>query len=131
LEGLLGVSESDMAKDYELTSFIYKDRYRNVDEENHQQGYKGLIWYVNNKFNGNTLHEKIEDMALKMGVTQKDINDFRTLMIDSDGQTTGISSIRHNDSKDVYDLSGRKVGTNTSRLPKGIYIVNGRKVVVM
>ena len=121
-----------MAKDYELTNFKYTDteRYRNVETDNHEQGYKGMIWYVNNYFSGNTLHEKIEDMALKMGITQEEINDFRKLMIESDGNTTGISSISYNDSKEVYDLSGRKVGTSTSRLPKGIYIVNGRKVVV-
>ena len=36
-------------------------------------------------------------------------------------------------SNDLFDLSGRKVGNASSvngNLPKGIYIVNGRKVVV-
>ena len=124
LEGLLGVSESDLAKDYELTNFIYSDRYR-------QQRYKGMINYVNETFDGNTLNEKIEQMALGMGISQKDINDFRTLMTDPDGEITGISSIGYNEPEKVYDLSGRRVGISLSRLPKGIYIVNGRKVVVM
>ena len=130
LEGLLGVSESDLAKDYELTSFVYSGRYRNQESDNHKNGYKGMIWYVNNYFNGETFHEKIEQMALGMGISQKDINDFRTLMTDPDGEITGISSIRHNEPEKVYDLSGRKVGINSSRLPKGIYIMNGRRVVV-
>ena len=30
----------------------------------------------------------------------------------------------------VYDLSGRKVSTSIDRLPKGIYIVNGKKMLV-
>ena len=41
LEGLLGVSESDLAKDYELTSFVYSGRYRNLESDNHKNGYKG------------------------------------------------------------------------------------------
>ena len=31
---------------------------------------------------------------------------------------------------DVYDLSGRKVGTSVDCLPKGMYIVNGKKLLV-
>ena len=31
---------------------------------------------------------------------------------------------------DVYDLSGRKVGTSVSNLPKGLYIVGGKKLLV-
>lgn len=30
----------------------------------------------------------------------------------------------------IYDLSGRKVSANADRLPKGIYIVNGKKFIV-
>ena len=30
----------------------------------------------------------------------------------------------------VYDLQGRKVGTADSRLPKGLYIVNGKKSII-
>ena len=30
----------------------------------------------------------------------------------------------------VYDLSGRKVGTSLDNLPKGMYIVNGKKLLV-
>ena len=89
-----------------------------------------MIWYVNKYFNGETFHEKIEQMALGMGISQKDINDFRKLMTEPDDEMTGISSIRYNEPEKVYDLSGRRVGISLSRLPKGIYIMNGRRVVV-
>lgn len=47
---------------------------------------------------------------------------------------TGISSVNANvnaNDNDVYDLQGRRVGSaiNFSRLPKGIYIVGGKKIV--
>ena len=46
--------------------------------------------------------------------------------------TTGISSVRmnsNNSTKHIYDLQGRSQGTDPSALPKGIYIINGKKVV--
>lgn len=50
-----------------------------------------------------------------------------TFLFDEGGQTTGISEqITVNGEKSVYDLQGRKVEKTT----KGLYIVNGRKVVV-
>jgi hypothetical protein len=49
--------------------------------------------------------------------------------------TTGISIIPTSDTKsqDVYDLNGRKVRSGSMSLdglPRGIYIVGGKKVVV-
>ncbi len=32
--------------------------------------------------------------------------------------------------KDVYDLTGRKLNVNFKALPKGIYIIDGKKVLV-
>ena len=56
------------------------------------------------------------------------------------GYTTGIEPIRQLDNlrldNCVYDLSGRKIATlaprnsNLDTLPKGIYIINGHKVVI-
>ena len=43
LEGLLGVSESDMAKDYEMTSYTYDGRYRNGDTSEYEYYYKRLV----------------------------------------------------------------------------------------
>ena len=47
--------------------------------------------------------------------------------------TTGIRSICLTQPTDVYTLTGNKVRTNTMTLkglPRGVYVVNGRKVVV-
>lgn len=53
--------------------------------------------------------------------------------MDEDHQATGISNIKTSNDKSVYDLQGRKVAfdpNQPSSLPKGIYIVNGQKVVI-
>lgn len=47
-----------------------------------------------------------------------------------DNSTTGISSIETTKSHIVYDLQGRMVSrTGLSALPKGLYIMNGKKVI--
>jgi hypothetical protein len=47
-------------------------------------------------------------------------------------EATGISSIVTFSNSTVYDLNGRKVADafNPKRLPAGVYIVNGKKMVV-
>lgn len=52
-----------------------------------------------------------------------------------DGEATAINlhsivPVNPNTITAVYDLSGRKVGTSVGNLPKGMYIVNGKKLLV-
>lgn len=57
-------------------------------------------------------------------------------MIADNSDITGISNIDANDSldansnADVYTINGQKVGTSLEGLPKGVYIVNGKKFIV-
>ena len=53
----------------------------------------------------------------------------------SDSDVTGISNVETEDSNildnvNVYSVNGQKVGTSLEGLPKGIYIVNGKKYIV-
>jgi hypothetical protein len=53
-----------------------------------------------------------------------------TVMAPEDDDPTAISRLKADDADaDIYDLSGRKVDA-TIRLPKGVYIRNGKKVVI-
>ena len=54
--------------------------------------------------------------------------EVRILTIDSEGETTDLGFVRMVDqkAKDVYNLQGQKVEKGR----KGIYIVNGKKVVI-
>ena len=62
-------------------------------------------------------------------------NNALTLEFD-EGETTGVSEIekmRDGGNETFYDLQGRKIKKGkwpNDHLPKGLYIVNGRKVVV-
>lgn len=55
---LLGVSESDLSKDFELTSF-YSTRKRTAES---QYPFKKLVFYLKD-FEGNTIQEKVESWA--------------------------------------------------------------------
>lgn len=55
------------------------------------------------------------------------------LLVNVDGSVTGINEMQFDKPVDVYDLRGNKVHTNTTDLnglQKGVYIVNGKKVIV-
>lgn len=44
--------------------------------------------------------------------------------------TTGIREIIRTDNAQIYDLSGRRLVMKSGQLPKGVYIINNKKVVI-
>ena len=79
LLGVLGVSESDLAKEYELSSFsvIGSGRRRNSTTYN----YSGMVTAIK-EYTGATLKDKMENFFIDKGVSSADIDAFRALMID-------------------------------------------------
>ena len=52
---------------------------------------------------------------------------------EDDGATTGVGSVETSVDEgngDVYNLNGQKVGVSLKNLPRGLYIKNGKKIVV-
>ena len=55
------------------------------------------------------------------------------MLIDADGSATAVERIQQDKPMDVYDLRGNKVRSNVTNLrglAKGIYIINGKKVIL-
>ena len=78
IEGLLGVSEADLSKDYELTSFSHDGhcvRSRGND-----------YWYLDINLiksqTGDTLRDKFETFCKRIGVTEQNIADLRRIMLE-------------------------------------------------
>jgi hypothetical protein len=45
--------------------------------------------------------------------------------------TTGIDAmVTEQEKKTIYDLSGRRVEKHQGQLAKGVYIINGKKVMI-
>lgn len=80
LLGLLGVSESDLAKEYELSSFSaigHKSRTRNSTTYN----YSGMVTKIK-EYSGTTITDKFKAFAVACGIAEATIDSFRSLMLE-------------------------------------------------
>lgn len=89
LEGVLGVSESDMAKDYELTYFTPSDWGMSTDDNGNpiykhtydNYSYGSIHTTIFEQTDSGTYQERIVKYLLKIGVPQQDIDDLREIML--------------------------------------------------
>ena len=89
LEGALGIGESDMAKDYELTYFSPTDWGMSTDDYGNPvykhvrtaYSYKSIRKTIFSQTDSGTYQERIVKYLLKIGVPQKDIDDLRSIML--------------------------------------------------
>ena len=89
LEGALGVSESDMAKDYELTYFSPADWGMSTDDNGDpaykhvrtSYSYKSVRKTIFKETDSGTYQERIVKYLLKIGVPQDDIKALREIML--------------------------------------------------
>ena len=89
LEGALGMGESDMAKDYELTYFSPADWGMSTDDDGNPvykhvrttYSYKSIRKTIFSKTDSGTYQERIVKYLLQIGVPQQDIDDLRTIML--------------------------------------------------
>ena len=90
LEGALGVSESDMAKDYELTYFSPDDWSMSTDDDGNRvynhiintYSFQSIYKTIFKETDSGTYQERIVKYLLQIGVPQKDIDDLRTIMLE-------------------------------------------------
>lgn len=79
-------------------------------------------------FNGGNVTMTFEDGELRT----EDMS-LINIVLNYKDQSTGITGIDTDEKstvKRVYTISGQYVGTSTNGLPKGVYIVNGKKTIV-
>ena len=123
LEGVLGMSKSDIYKDYELTNFSYFNTPCS-------KGQLDAMFAMIEALDGETLEQKFRTyLTTEFGLSNEAIDNFREQMLgekeDPDGIQVIESRVSSNNNR-IYDLSGRMV---TGKLQKGIYIINGKKIV--
>lgn len=82
LEGLLGMSQSDIDKDYELTTFYSGSGSDAIARRRNESDWKGLINAIN-AVSGDTFRDKCVHFAVgTCGMTMADINAYRAAMTD-------------------------------------------------
>jgi len=90
------------------------------------------LFLADNKFWYSTGATKIKGLrgyfTLRDILTKVDDAGAKVNMV-FDGEITGISNIEQGTEEKAYSVDGIYMGTDTSRLQRGVYIVNGKKVV--
>lgn len=82
LEAILGMSQSDIDKDYELTSFATGVSTDNAARRRNESEWQGLINQINALTVGSTFRDKVINWVASLGFTADEINAYRTAMID-------------------------------------------------
>lgn len=113
LEGLLGLSQSDIDKDYELTTFYSGSGSDAIARRRNEPDWKGLINAIN-AVSGKTFRDKCVHFAVgTCGMTMADINAFRAAMIDGTPETL------HWYQTITKNLTGCTISNNASQVDYG------------
>lgn len=113
LEGLLGMSQSDIDKDYELTTFYSGSGSDANARRRNEPDWKGLINAIN-AVSGETFRDKCVHFAVgTCGMTMADINAFRAAMIDGTPETL------HWYQTITKNLTGCTISNNASQVDYG------------
>ena len=112
-EGLLGMSQSDIDKDYELTTFYSGSGSDANARRRNEPDWKGLINAIN-AVSGETFRDKCVHFAVgTCGMTMADINAFRAAMIDGTPETL------HWYQTITKNLTGCTISNNASQVDYG------------
>ena len=128
LEGVLGMSKSDIYKDYELTNFSYFNTPCS-------KGQLDEMFATIEAQKGETLEQKFRNYLISyFSISSKSIDDFRDKMLGTEEEETSLNeelkvkSEKYDDA--IYDLCGRKVANGQQPTAKGFFIHNRKKIVV-
>lgn len=113
LEGLLGLSQSDIDKDYELTTFYSGSGSDATARRRNESDWKGLINAIN-AVSGDTFRDKCVHFAVgTCGMSMADINAYRAAMID------GAPETLHWYQAITKNLTGCTISNNASQVDYG------------
>lgn len=116
LNGLLGVDEEELYRDWEVTGLPRGDT-----NFTHRKLFDRLIVGVFGKYEGRALNDRIEAYVLSCGITKEEIETFRTIMLESRAGEARYLSNAGDDAADglTPQTAWRTVGKLNKDLPAG------------
>lgn len=137
LEALLGMSQSDIDKDYELTCFYSLSASNGSIRHRNESHWIGLVNSFSS-YTGDTLRDKVVSWVLSLGISIDDINNFRSKMIDGapeilqfSGNTYSISTNINNASLGNSETSAKQFSSySTGITPDKGYILSDISVIM-
>ena len=113
IEALLGVIQSDIDKDYELTSFFTGTDTDLHARRRNESDWTGLINQIN-ALPGSTFRDKVVSWVASLGFTAAEINAFRVAMIDGTPETVTPSIATYTVTNVLTNASGDNTVTNAT-----------------
>ena len=90
LEAILGMSQSDIDKDYELTCFATGVATDSAARRRNESEWQGLINQIN-ALTGSTFRDKVINWVASLGFTAEEINAYRAAMIDGTPEAISLN----------------------------------------
>ena len=110
IEALLGMSQSNIDKDYELSSFAGTEYLKKRNGVQLAQ----LIGEINALTVGSTFRDKVINWVASLGITAAEINAFRAAMIDGTPETVTPSIATYTVTNALTNASGNNTATNAT-----------------
>lgn len=142
LLSLLGVSQSDKDKDYELTAFSDEadgKRFRNSNYNvTNGNGWYPLIKYFRDTYTGENDNEKVVAWAVANGITAAEINAFRAAMISGDAGEVVVPPQEYTVTNTLTGCTSSNAATTVTEgdayyatiTASNGYVLNGATVIV-
>lgn len=137
LEGLLGMSQSDIDKDYELTTFYSGSGTDANARRRNEADWTGLIGQIQAK-NGNTFRDKCITFVAELGFTAAEINAYRKAMINGTPETVTVNVNSYSVTNTLTNVTSDNAATAATQYqpyeagistPKG-YVIEDVKVTM-
>lgn len=113
-EAVLGMSQSDIDKEYELTCF-----YSGVENDNQARRRNEIIWTreinIINSYSGATFRDKAVNYMVSCGITIEKINAFRAAMINGTPNTLTADINTYTIAKTLTDITISNNATSTKQ----------------
>lgn len=137
LEGLLGVSQSDIDKDYELTDFYSGTDTDSNARRRNETDWTGLINQINAK-TGDTFRDKCVSFAAELGFTADEVNAYRAAMIDGTPETLSFETTKYTISQSLSNATSSNTIVSvqsdkpfeTTITPSGNYVIGNIKITM-
>lgn len=142
LLSLLGVSQSDKDKEYELTAFSDEadgKRFRNSNYNvTNGNGWYPLIKYFRDTYTGENDNEKVVAWAVANGITYAEINAFRAAMVSGDAGEVVVPPQEYTVTNTLTGCTSSNAATTVTEgdayyaaiTASNGYVLNGATVVV-
>jgi len=82
LQGLVGVSKTDIMMDYELSIFSVTGTFDNASIEALRNNIQATYNYLYNSYEGETFAEKVENYLISCGITAEEIQTLRDILLE-------------------------------------------------